>query len=74
MSEYIQLYSCWDWNSGVNVLKTRCYCGNTLAFESQKVDDARCRNICIANFSQICGGSGLLSLYQADDEWETAIS
>ena len=46
----------------------RCYCGNELRGDSHRVEEARCRNVCMADLSQICGGSGVLSLYEADDE------
>ena len=51
----------------------RCFCGNTVALGSQKVDEGRCSNACIADYSQICGGRGVLSLYQVEDEGASAI-
>lgn len=48
----------------------RCYCGNELRGGKHRVNEKRCQNVCIADFSQICGGSGVLSLYEANDDDE----
>ena len=56
------LWLMWGWGRG------RCYCGNEFRGEIHKVDEKRCTNVCMADYSQICGGSGVLSLYEADDD------
>ncbi len=45
---------------------SRCYCGNTVAFDAKILPDTTCRNVCSGDYSEICGGRNSLSMYQAD--------
>lgn len=40
-----------------------CYRGNSLSYGSPAVIDGRCDMVCGGNASEICGGSGALTLY-----------
>lgn len=45
---------------------TRCYCGNVLSYATRRVSESVCSNVCMGNYSWICGGSNVLSLYEVE--------
>ena len=52
----------------------RCYCGNYISRETQRVEENACRRVCMGDFRWICGGSNALGLYEAEPAESLAVS
>ena len=44
----------------------RCYCGNLLSHDTQRVPENVCSRVCMGDFGSICGGSNALTLYEVE--------
>ena len=53
-----------DTAAKILTLERRCYCSNSLARSTQKKSDILCDSVCSADYSEACGGRGMLSLYE----------
>ena len=52
----------------------RCYCGNYISRDTQRVEENVCRRVCMGDFRSICGGSNALSLYEVEKPESPAAS